>query len=186
MADDLYVSSNFRQRLGDVFAEASQFGPFAIAARANDFGFMRDDFARREDLRQTVAENEAGQDAGRGRSAACITLIAPRAQHGSLPARLSRHEVVIDSEDAACPSRGGTMHRIGDLCTEQLDVVPTQLRVRVRRRPRYACQSCESAVMVSSAPERPIDGCMATEALIARGLVSNFCDLLPLYRQRGG
>ena len=33
------------------------------------------------------------------------------------------------------------------------------------------------------APERPIDGGMATEALIAHVVVSKFCDSLPLYRQ---
>ena len=33
------------------------------------------------------------------------------------------------------------------------------------------------------APERPIDGGMATEALIVHVVVSKFCDALPLYRQ---
>src|SRR6201995_3553460 len=33
------------------------------------------------------------------------------------------------------------------------------------------------------APERPIDGGMATEALIVHVVVSKFCDGLPLYRQ---
>ena len=37
--------------------------------------------------------------------------------------------------------------------------------------------------MVAPAPERPIDGGMATEALVAHVLVSKFCDSLPLYRQ---
>ena len=72
---------------------------------------------------------------------------------------------------------------IGELRTEQLDIVPSQLRVRVTRRPRYACRACEGAVVVAPAPERPIDGGMATEALIAHVVVSKFCDSLPLYRQ---
>lgn len=75
------------------------------------------------------------------------------------------------------------MHAIGELRTEQLDIVPAQLRVRVTRRPRYACRACEGAVVVAPAPERPIDGGMATEALVAHVLVSKFCDALPLYRQ---
>jgi Transposase IS66 family len=37
--------------------------------------------------------------------------------------------------------------------------------------------------VVAPAPERPIDGGMATEALVAHVLVSKFCDSLPLYRQ---
>jgi transposase len=38
-------------------------------------------------------------------------------------------------------------------------------------------------VVVAPAPERPIDGGMPTEALIAHVVVSKFCDSLPLYRQ---
>jgi transposase len=67
--------------------------------------------------------------------------------------------------------------------SEQLDIVPAHLRVRVIRRPRYACRACEGAVVVAPAPERPIDGGMATEAMIAHVLVSKFADSLPLYRQ---
>jgi transposase len=75
------------------------------------------------------------------------------------------------------------MHRIGELCTEQLDIVPAQLRVRVTRRPRYACRACEGAVVAAPASARPIDGGVPTEAMIAHVLVSKFCDSLPLYRQ---
>ena len=62
-------------------------------------------------------------------------------------------------------------------------MVPWQLRVRVTRRPRYACHRCEGAVVVASAPDRPVDGGMPTEALVAHVLVSKFADSLPLYRQ---
>ena len=75
------------------------------------------------------------------------------------------------------------MHNIGELRTEQLDIVPAQLRVRVTRRPRYACRSCEEAIVVAEVPARPIDGGMPTEALITHVLISKFCDSLPLYRQ---
>ena len=72
---------------------------------------------------------------------------------------------------------------IGEDRTEQLDIVPAQLRVKVLCRPRYGCRGCEGAVVQAPAPERPIDGGMATEALIAHVVVSKFCDSLPLYRQ---
>ena len=62
-------------------------------------------------------------------------------------------------------------------------MVPSQLRVRVTRRPRYACHGCESAVVVAPAPDRPVDGGMPTEALVAHVVVSKFADALPLYRQ---
>ena len=135
-----------------------------------------------EDLEQTIAENQAGQDA------AVVPPAKPRAEraarnHGALPAHLPRYEVVIDAAPEACPCCGGTMHSIGELRTEQLDIVPAQLRVRVTRRPRYACRSCEEAVVVAEAPARPIDGGMPTKALITHVLISKFCDSLPLYRQ---
>jgi transposase len=91
--------------------------------------------------------------------------------------------VLIDVEQRDCPCCGGVLHVIDEERSEQLDIVPAHLRVRVTRRPRYACRACEGAVVVAPAPERPIDGGMATEAMIAHVLVSKFCDSLPLYRQ---
>jgi transposase len=54
--------------------------------------------------------------------------------------------------------------------------VPAQLRVKVIRRPRYACRACEEAVVQAPAPERPITGGMATEALLAHVLVATTVD----------
>src|SRR5881398_668745 len=138
-----------------------------------------------EDLEQTLAANQAAQD--ETASAAGVTR-KPRSEpaarnHGALPAHLPRYEVVIDVEDRDCPCCGRVLTPIGEIRTEQLDIVPAQLRVRVTRRPRYACRACEEAVVVAPAPERPIDVGMATEALIAHVMVSKFCDSLPLYRQ---
>ena len=135
-----------------------------------------------EDLEQTVAAAEAAQDAAQNAQRQRRET-RPNRNHGALPAHLPRYEVLIDVEHGACPCCGGAMHTIGELRTEQLDIVPAQLRVRVTRRPRYACRTCEGAVLVAPAPERPIDGGMATEALVAHVLVSKFCDSLPLYRQ---
>ena len=138
-----------------------------------------------EDLEQAIAANQAGQDAAA--AAAGLTrksrAKAPGRNHGALPAHLPRYEVVIDVEDRTCPCCGQALHAIGELRTEQLDMVPSQLRVRVTRRPRYACHGCEGAVVVAPAPDRPIDGGMPTEALVAHVVVSKFADSLPLYRQ---
>ena len=138
-----------------------------------------------EDLEQTIGEGEAAQDAAVQSDAQRQKrrVARPRRNHGALPLHLPRDEVVIDVAHDACPCCGGTLHAIGELRTEQLDIVPSQLRVRVTRRPRYACHTCEGTVVVAPAPERPIDGGMATEALIVHVVVSKFCDSLPLYRQ---
>jgi transposase len=138
-----------------------------------------------EDQEQSVAEHQAAQEAAEpadGRKAKSRAT-RPARNHGTLPSHLSRYEVVIDVEHEACPCCGGKMHCIGEVRTEQLDIAPAQLRVRVTRRPRYACRSCAEAVVVAEAPARPIDGGMPTEALIVHIVVSKFCDSLPLYRQ---
>jgi transposase len=141
-----------------------------------------------EDLEQTAAAGEAAADA-----LAQATPIKPDADKpirkqrrrnlGQLPASLPRIEMTVDLEDKSCACCGGMMHRVGETVSEMLDIVPAQLRVKVIRRPRYACDACESPITQAPAPPRPIDGGMATEALIAHVLVSKFADHLPLYRQ---
>src|SRR6059058_534315 len=138
-----------------------------------------------EDLEQTVAAAEAVQEAAAARSG---TSRAPRARRrnlGALPAHLPRVEVLVDVEDKDCPCCGGALHVIGEDTSEMLDIVPAQLRVKVIRRPRYGCRTCEEAVVQAPAPERPITGGMATEALLAHVLVAKYADFLPLYRQAG-
>ena len=93
-----------------------------------------------------------------------------------LPAHLPRVEVLVDVEDKACPCCGGALHVIGEDTSEMLDIVPAVLRVKVIRRPRYGCRACEGAVVQAPAPERPITGGMATEALLARVLVAKYAD----------
>jgi len=102
---------------------------------------------------------------------------------GALPAHLPRIELIVDVEDKACPCCGGTTHVIGEDVAEMLDYAPAQVRVKVIRRPRRGCRACEGAVVQAPAPDRPIDGGMATEALLAHILISKYGDSLPLYRQ---
>jgi transposase len=138
-----------------------------------------------EDLEQTIAANQAAQDAMAPTAGVARKPHSepPARNHGALPAHLPRDEVVIDVEDRDCPCCGQALTPIGEIRTEQLDIVPAQLRVRVTRRPRYACRACEEAVVVAPAPERPVDGGMPTEALVAHVVVSKFADAIPLYRQ---
>jgi len=138
-----------------------------------------------EDLEQSVAEQMAGLEAATA-PAADAAQRAPKPakrNRGALPAHLPRVEVVVDIDDKACPCCGGGLHRIGEDSAEMLDYVPAQLRVRVIRRPRYGCRVCEGAVVQAPAPERPIDGGLATEALLAQVLIGKYSDHLPLYRQ---
>src|SRR4051812_13234970 len=138
-----------------------------------------------EDLEQTVAAAEAAQEAVAERNDTPRVPRPRRRNLGALPAHLPRVEVLVDVEDKSCPCCGESMHVIGEDTSEMLDLVPAQLRVKVIRRPRYACRACEEAIVQAPAPERPITGGMATEALLAHVLVAKYADFLPLYRQAG-
>jgi transposase len=138
-----------------------------------------------EDLEQEAAERGAAEDAAEPSEAQRRRRRAARPQRnlGALPEHLPRDEMVVDIDSKSCPCCGGALHLIDETRTEMLDIVPAQLRVKVIRRPRYGCRACEEAVVQAPAPERPIDGGMATEALLAHVLISKFADFLPLYRQ---
>jgi transposase len=135
-----------------------------------------------EDEEQTDAESAAAKDAAEPMERRRRTEVVNR-NRGALPAHLPRYEVIIDIESKQCPCCGSALHVIGEDRSEMLDQVPAQLRVKVVCRPRCACRACEGVVIQTPAPERPIDGGMATEALVAHVVVSKFCDSLPLYRQ---
>jgi transposase len=135
-----------------------------------------------EDIEQSIAMAEAAAEAVQAKTGE--RRAAPiRRNRGHLPEHLPREEIVIEPESTVCPCCGGAMHLIGEDRSQQLDIVPAQLKIIVTRRPKYGCRACEGAVVQAPAPNRPIDGGMATEALIAHVIVSKYADHTPLYRQ---
>jgi transposase len=65
----------------------------------------------------------------------------------------------------------------------KLVLVPAHFQVIVTRRPKYACRSCEGAVVQVPATSRLIEGGLPTEGLVAHVLVAKYADHCPLYRQ---
>jgi transposase len=55
--------------------------------------------------------------------------------------------------------------------------------VIVTRRPKYACRTCQGAVVQAPAPARLIEGGLPTEQLVAHVVVAKYGDHCPLYRQ---
>jgi len=135
-----------------------------------------------EDIEQAVAANEAADDK-RDAAGAKARAEKRRANRGALPAHLPRVDVTIAPEDTNCPCCRSPMHVIGEETSERLDVIPAQFRVIVTHRPKYACRSCQKAVVQASAPERLIKGGLPTEAMVAHVLVAKYAWHLPLYRQ---
>jgi transposase len=83
---------------------------------------------------------------------------------------------VADLEDKSCPCCGGALHVIGEDTSEMLDIVPAQLRVKGDPPPALWLPGLRGGVVQAPAPERPITGGMATEALLAHVLVAKYCD----------
>lgn len=133
-----------------------------------------------EDIESGIATLHAEEDAED--RAAKRPVKARAANRGSLPKHLPRLEEVIEPASLVCACGGG-LHCIGEDVSERLDIVPAQLRVRVTRRPKYACRACTDGITQAPAPARLIPGGIPTEALVAQVLVSKYADHLPLYRQ---
>jgi len=133
-----------------------------------------------EDVEPAVAQSETGKRDSTPRAARARQRGETRP---SLPPHLPRIEVVVAPEDTACPCCRALMHVIGEERAERLDVIPAQHRVIVTRRPKYACRTCESAIVQAPAPERLIKGGLPTEAMVAHVLTSKYAWHLPLYRQ---
>lgn len=107
-----------------------------------------------------------------------------RGHRRPLPAELPRLDVIHDLADAdkqcAC---GCQRHLIGEVVSEQLDIIPAQVRVLCHRRRKYACASCESAPVTAALPPQPIPKSNASPGLLAHIAVAKFQDALPLHRQ---
>ena len=65
-------------------------------------------------------------------------------------------EQVVDIDDKTCPCCAGALHKIGEDVAERLDVILTQFRVLVVRRPKYACRTCQEVVVQAPAPAHRI------------------------------
>jgi transposase len=138
-----------------------------------------------ENLEQSIAARKAAVEAAETKSEQPSRSPPAKAKRnrGALPRHLPRIDVVIDVEDKSCPHGHGEMHVIGEDVTEMLDVIPAQYQVKRIIRRRYGCRTCESVVVQAPAPEKPITGGMATEALLCSVAVAKFAWHLPLYRQ---
>lgn len=135
-----------------------------------------------EDAEQSAAADQAVSEQ-HNPAERKVRAVRRRSNRGKLPTHLPRIETVVDVESTICPCSAGRVHRIGEDVSERLDIVPTQFRVLVVHRPKYACRACTDVVVQAPTPARLIEGGLPTEATVAQVPVSKFADHLPLYRQ---
>jgi transposase len=97
-----------------------------------------------------------------------------------LPREIVRHE--LPESERVCAHDGHMLVEIGAEISEQLDIVPQQVRVIQHQRVKYACPCCDLGIKVTLAPARIIPKGLLTESALAWVVVSKFADALPLYR----
>lgn len=106
-----------------------------------------------------------------------------RGKRAPLPAELPRVDVVHDVPEAerTCPC-GTPMVRIGQEVSEQLDIVPMQIRVLRHVRHTYGCPASEHAPVTAALPAQPLPKSNASPDFLAMLLTVKFVDGLPLTR----
>lgn len=106
-----------------------------------------------------------------------------RGKRGPLSADLKRVEIVHDVPEAerTCPC-GTPMVEIGRDISEQLDIVPMQVRVLRHIRKRYGCPGSIHAPVTAALPPQPLPKSNASPDFLAMLLTVKFVDGLPLTR----
>jgi transposase len=99
----------------------------------------------------------------------------------ALPREVLRHE--LPEEDRVCPHDGAALREIGVEVSEQLDIVPQQVRVIRHERVKYACPCCDASLRLAARPAQIIPKGLFTESALAWMATSKYLDGLPLYRQ---
>jgi len=99
----------------------------------------------------------------------------------ALPREVVRHE--LPERERVCPHDGAALREIGVEVSEQLDIIPQQVRVIRHERVKYACPCCDGAMRLAARPAQVISKGLFSERALAWIATSKYLDALPLYRQ---
>ncbi|WP_079202260.1 IS66 family transposase [Pseudomonas sp. CC6-YY-74] len=113
-------------------------------------------------------------------------VVAPLKRRGKrkpLPAELPRVEIVheLPEHELTCAC-GCRKQVIGEQTSEQLEIIPMQIRVIRHIRKTYACTGCESAPVTADKPAQLIEKSLASPSVLAVLLNTKYVDSLPLHR----
>lgn len=113
-------------------------------------------------------------------------VVAPVKRRGKrkpLPANLPRVEVIheLPEHERTCAC-GACKQVIGEETSEQLEIIPMQVRVIRHIRKTYACKACETAPVTADKPAQLIEKSLASPSVLAMLLTTKYADGIPLYR----
>lgn len=116
-----------------------------------------------------------------------ITYRRRRRGHGwgKLPEHLPREDVLIDvpESERTCRDCGEPLVRIGEDCTERVDIQPARVFVKVLVRPKYACPN-KHGIQQAEAPPAPVPGGRFDFGFVAHVVTGKTADHIPLYRHQ--
>jgi len=167
----------------------------AILARQRMFGTSSEQvsaqsrlFDEAEVLAQTSTESQDTAPIEPQQSATDVQSAKPdlkpaRGKRIALASGLPRVDVVHDVPEALRTCACGTaMVEIGQDISEQLDIVPMQVRVLRHIRKRYGCPTSQHAPVTAALPAQPLPKSNASVDFLAMLLAVKFVDGLPLAR----
>jgi transposase len=106
-----------------------------------------------------------------------------RGKRSPLPPELERVEIIHDvSESERTCDCGTPMVVINRVVSEQLDIIPMQVRVLQHIRLVYGCKASEHAPVTAALPPQPLPKSNASPSLLAMLLATKYVDGLPLAR----
>ena len=98
----------------------------------------------------------------------------------ALTREIVRHE--LPEAERVCAHDGSALVEIGTELSEQIDVIPEQVRVLQHHRVKYACPCCDLSLKVTPAPARIIPRGLLTEWAQAWVITGKYQFGMPLYR----
>ena len=102
-----------------------------------------------------------------------------------IPEALPRIDIEhrLPEDERTCPHHGVELERFGEVVSEQLDIIPMQVRVLRHIRGKYRCPCCEGHLRTAPMPAQPVPKSLASPGLLACIATAKYADALPLYRQ---
>jgi transposase len=138
------------------------------------------------ELQPGVSSTEIGAESERTQLSLALRTARKHPGRQQLPEELPRKEQIIacSTEQYVCGNCGRETVVIGYEQSEQLDVEAAKYFVRVIKREKRACKSCEEqGVQCAPQPVRIIEKGLASDRVVIDTVVSKYADHVPLYRQ---
>lgn len=163
---------------------------FAAKSETSDHNQKDMFFNEAEDLGAQAKPAGTDDDGSEGDSNSGDAIDVPahkRTKRGRKPLDPDLQRTVVRHElpeaQRFCPHDGAPLQEIGVETSEQLDIIPQQVRVIHHQRVKYTCPCCDGGLRLAPKPEQVIPKGLFSEGLLAWVIASKYCDGLPLYRQ---